>query len=163
MNEKCKWCEGGFAGIDGPVHEYIESAPGCWAVYSGILAKEYESYNDMQDTHRLTVDTYAVQHPGKPSRKSRQSVMGHLVSMYYVLEKNMNGASARQKLKEFIERKQKLRWLEPPSFKGTLTVSDVALAKNSEEHKILVRKWAESVWQTWFRKYEKEILSVIME
>jgi hypothetical protein len=44
-------------------HTYIGSAPGCWLRYSEMLAREY---GDIRYTpaHQLTVDTYAVQHPG---------------------------------------------------------------------------------------------------
>jgi hypothetical protein len=66
------WCKGDFEAIEGPVHEYMESTPGCWAAFSKVLAAEYENYRTLGDVHRLTADTYAVQHPGQPARKSTQ-------------------------------------------------------------------------------------------
>jgi hypothetical protein len=161
MKERCNWCLGEFDKIDGPTHEYIESIPGCWAVYGQILSKEYEDYPHLGNIHRLTVDTYAVQHPGQPSRKSTQSVWGHLVSLYCVLERKTNGDIAREMLKKFIESKPKLGWLKPPSFEGTFTVADVVTAKTEDEHIALVRKWAESVWKAWYSIHKEEIDSVI--
>ena len=37
------------------------------------------------DIHRLSVDTYAVQHPGVPERRSIQSVAVHLMCLCLVL------------------------------------------------------------------------------
>jgi hypothetical protein len=51
----------------GKPHKYIGAVAGCWEIYGEILAKEYGEYGYPELTHRLTVDTYAVQHPGTPS------------------------------------------------------------------------------------------------
>ena len=58
--------------IEGKPHNYIGAVQGCWNLYGIILAKEYLKYNALELTHRLTVDTYAVQHPGYPNRRSIQ-------------------------------------------------------------------------------------------
>jgi hypothetical protein len=42
---------------------------------------------DYPDVHRLTVDTYAVQHPGRPTPQTIQSVTVHLISLSCVLER----------------------------------------------------------------------------
>src|ERR1700688_1721358 len=60
---RCIGCQAEFARIDGPTHEYVLSSPGCWAAYGEVLAREYRDYR-LARLHRLTVDTYAVQHPG---------------------------------------------------------------------------------------------------
>lgn len=163
LRERCSWCLGEFDIIDGPTHEYIEAVPGCWVTYCQILTKEYENYSDLQDTHRLTVDTYAVQHPGKPSRKSIQSVWGHLVSLYYMLEQKTDGKTARQKLNDVVENKRRLEWLEPPSFQGTMTVANVVVAKNITEHNKLVKLWAKSVWDAWYSRNKDKIDAAVNE
>ena len=71
----CLSCGGVFPDIDGPVHRYMKSSPGCWAVYGEVLAREYEDPYFFE-VHRLTVDAYAVQHPGSTDRQSIQSVGG---------------------------------------------------------------------------------------
>ncbi len=151
------WCKATFDLSEGFTHEYIESTPGCWDAYTKVLVREYEHYAVLSDIHRLTVDTYAVQHPGKPGRKSTQSVIGHLVSMYFVLEKNYSGDQAREQIKLFLQRNLALKWLEPPDFDGTLTVSDVLTARSDDEHILLVKKWATSVFDKWYSKYKEQI------
>jgi hypothetical protein len=112
------WCKGDFAAIESPVHEYMESTPGCWAAYSKVLAVEYENYRVLHDVHRLTADTYAVNHPGRPSRRAMQSVCGHLVALHFYLERGFDGERTRLQLKRFLEVAPELTWLAPPDFTG---------------------------------------------
>jgi len=86
-------CGGIFPDTDGPTHLYLGSSPGCWAVYSDVLAKEYGEYR-YPEVHRLTVDAYAVQHPGTPSRRSIQSVAVHLISLYLMFERGLDAQKA---------------------------------------------------------------------
>ena len=79
---RCFSCRATVPDIEGPIHKYMDSSPGCWKLYTDILAKEYNADFYNQNIHRITVDTYAVQHPGKPERKAIQSVNGHLISLY---------------------------------------------------------------------------------
>jgi hypothetical protein len=58
-------CGAWVAAKEGQPHEYIGATQGCWDLYCRILEKEYGEYNYPQFTHRLTVDTYAIQHPGQ--------------------------------------------------------------------------------------------------
>lgn len=65
----CIGCGAAVPSTDGPTHAYIGASPGCWACYGQVLTKEYSDYR-FAPVHRLTVDTYAVQHPGKPERRA---------------------------------------------------------------------------------------------
>ena len=58
MTERCIGCGATFEAVDGPVHEYMHSAPGCFAAFNDLLAAEYSS-PELMVTHRLTVDTWA--------------------------------------------------------------------------------------------------------
>lgn len=69
----CMWCSGAFPEVAGPTHKYMQSTPGCWAAFGRVLAREYGDQRYFA-VHRLTVDAYAIQHPGIPSRQSIQSV-----------------------------------------------------------------------------------------
>lgn len=161
MEEQCPWCRGYFPETYGPVHEYIESSPGCWKAYCDVLAREYENYSRTHEIHRLTVDTYAAQHPGIPGRKSTQSVWGHLVSLYCVLEMGFSGRLARDKLGKFVLQKRPLEWLTPPHFDQTINVGLVAQANTLDEHISMVRSWSESVWGAWREKYRTRISEVV--
>lgn len=65
---KCIGCGALVPQVDGPTHRYMGSSPGCWHVYGEVLSREY-SDRSFGALHRLTVDSYAVQHPGAHPRK----------------------------------------------------------------------------------------------
>jgi hypothetical protein len=65
---------------DGPTHAYIGASPACWALYGELR---------YPPSHRLTVDVYAVQHPGGDERRAIQSVALHLMALCLVLEREV--------------------------------------------------------------------------
>ncbi len=132
----------------GPIHRYMTSSPGCWAVYGEVLAREYGNPT-FAARHRLTVDAYAVQHPGTPGPQSIQSVALHLVSLYLVLAKGQHLDFATRALKPLSEQKGTFHWLEPPANMGAVTVADVAKVENQAAHVAAVDAWAASAWQAW--------------
>lgn len=144
----CFTCGGRFPDIDGPVHPYMASSPGCWAVYGEVLAREYSDPGYFE-THRLTVDTYAVQHPGSTERQSIQSVGVHLIRLCLFLEEGLAAEHANAAMLEAGKRKRSFTWLEPPPSFGALTAADVVKAGSVSEHKRVVRAWAESAWEAW--------------
>lgn len=85
---RCPGCAACFPDTPGPTHPYMESSSGCWAAFGDVLAREY-SDPVYFDIHRLSVDAYAVQHPGRPSRQSIQSVGVHLVRLHLFLEQGL--------------------------------------------------------------------------
>jgi len=103
--------------VEGAVHPYMLSVPGCWQLYGEILAKEYAEVG-YRPIHRITVDAYAVQHPGKPVRQAIQSVAVHLISLYYVLERGYDFQRAAQAMRRALQNKQVFVWLEPPVNRG---------------------------------------------
>ena len=145
---RCFSCGGAFPDMEGPTHRYMRSSPGCWAVYGEILAREYANPAYF-GVHRLTVDAYAVQHPGSTDRQSIQSVGLHLVRLCLFLEHGLQEAHANRAMLETAGNKQEFTWLEPPASLGTLTAADVAKAVNAGEHRELVRAWAQSTWDAW--------------
>ncbi len=144
----CPGCGGRFpATVGGPVHRYMESSPGCWAVYGEVLAREYgeRAYYEM---HKFTVDAYAVQHPGRPSPQSIQSVGVHLIRLCLMLEQGADAGHATKMMQTAAD-KTAFRWLEPPPSRGEITVADVHRAASAAEHAALVRAWANSAWNAW--------------
>ena len=128
----------------------MESSPGCWAVYGEILAREYGNPALFDRVHRLTVDTYAVQHPGRPSPQSIQSVALHLISLCLILEHGATPPAATTALQAASRHKGCYVWLPPPASLGTLTVADVWPAAAPDAHEEVVRRWAEDVWAAWW-------------
>ena len=119
-------------------------------MYGDVLAKEYEDYTLYAPVHRLTVDAYAAQHPGEPSRLAVQSVAVHLIRLHFQLERGLPHERANAvMLRVSAPAKDAFAWLEPPASPGWLTVLDVLDAENPADHVERVREWAKSVWDAW--------------
>ena len=154
---KCYGCGALVDDVAGQPHKYIGAAQGCWNLYGEVLTKEYGEYGYPELTHRLTVDTYAVQHPGEPGRQSIQSVNIHLISLYVILIKNFNGAAATKTIGNILAKQPTFEWLEPPVPNGTKTIADVLRAIDKQEHEKFVREWADNVFGCWYAKHERAI------
>ncbi|MCL2384082.1 MAG: DUF5946 family protein [Oscillospiraceae bacterium] len=153
----CYGCNALVENIEGQPHKYIGAIQGCWNLYGEVLAKEYGEYEYLEHIHRLTVDTYAIQHPGQPSRQSIQSVNIHLISLYAIFIKKLNGKEATKMIGEILKKEHNFEWLEPPVPNGEITVTDVLKATNKEEHEKAVKEWAENVFDCWYSKYKQII------
>ncbi|MCP5049599.1 MAG: hypothetical protein GY940_20685 [bacterium] len=55
----CFSCGAPVPEIEGPVHRYMDSSPGCWKIFGEVLAREYSNAAYAR-YHRLTVDAYAA-------------------------------------------------------------------------------------------------------
>jgi hypothetical protein len=144
----CPGCGGLFPNIPGPTHRYMESSPACWATYGEVLAREY-SDRAYWTTHRITVDCYAVQHPGRPSPQAIGSVSVHLIRLCATLERGLAAEAAPELMQLIAREKRQVQWLEPPADPGRVTVLDVHAATSAAEHVAAVRAWAESLWRAW--------------
>ncbi len=144
----CFSCAADAPDIDGPVHSYMDSSPGCWAVFGEVLAREYSDITYAR-YHRITVDAYALQHPGGPSRRSIQSVAVHLISLYLILENSVTMHEATRFIQKATRHKNMFFKLTPPENPGSLTIVDVWQAADGLEHGKVVKKWADCVWAAW--------------
>ena len=131
----------------GPTHPYIGASPACWALFGEVLAREYGD-PEYSRLHQVTVDTYAVQHPGVPERRAIQSVALHLITLCLVLEDAADPAEG-PKLHKRLAGWPSFHWLEPPSPTGGITVADVLRARTPVEHERMVEEWARDVWAAW--------------
>lgn len=143
----CPGCSAELPAHQGPVHRYIESSASCWAKYGELLAREYQDPAYMQ-AHRLTVDTYAVQHPGRPSAQTIQSVAVHLISLHAVLELALSSSEATSLIRVCVD-KGRFTWLTPPHGAYRLNVLHALAARTASEHRAAVRAWAECTWTAW--------------
>jgi hypothetical protein len=126
----------------------MESSPTCWAAYGEVLAREYSDQAYFA-VHRLSVDAYAVQHPGQPSPQTIQSVAVHLIRLCLLLERGLPMERANDAMLKASEREGKFVWLVPPASLGAVTVADVLQAQGVEAHSAAVRRWAGSAWAAW--------------
>ena len=144
----CVGCGAMLEERDGATHRYLESSPACWAVYGEVLAREY-STPELMDIHRLSVDAYAVQHPGRECSSTINSAAIHLIRLCLILEQGLPMTSANNVIKGLAEAQRPYRWLAPPASRGAISVVDVWNAVSIEAHRNAVKKWAQSAWQAW--------------
>lgn len=132
----------------GPTHRYFGASAACWALFGELLAREFSDAAYFS-VHQLTVDTYAVQHPGVSERRSIQSVGLHLMTLSLFLQGVTDISEGPKLHKRVMVNRPAFYWLEPPQLSGRLTVADVLEARDAREHDELVRAWARDVWEAW--------------
>jgi hypothetical protein len=153
---RCFSCGALVPDVQGPTHEYMLSPPGCWQCYGELLAKEYDPSFYNPNIHRITVDSYAVSHPGTCERRAIQSVNVHLVSLYCVFEQRLPGQQATRIIKALVDDREitnRFSCLAPPDFSGTMVVTGVLAAGSREEHERLVTSWGQSLWNAWKERH----------
>lgn len=147
MNDKCFACGGSFVSVEGPTHKYMLSSPGCWNAYGEVLAREYENPILFGAVHRLTVDAYALQHPGDASdRRARQSVWVH----YAALHLSLRNSEDHSRIPSIMQ-KLTLRTfpaLPPAPAHFEVTLEDV-LAQGETNHVSAVKAWADCAFEAW--------------
>jgi hypothetical protein len=149
---RCNGCGDLFAEIEGTTHPYILSSPGCWQAYGELLAREYQDPRYMR-VHRLTVDAYAVQHPGVDTPQARNSVGIHLCRLFLLFEHGWAIERANAAMITITAKKHAYPWLTPPPRIGPLSVRLPLAATTPEEHAERVEQWARSVWNAWARHH----------
>jgi Family of unknown function (DUF5946) len=144
----CCGCGAVFPSADGPIHRYMTSSPECRSAYGVALAREF-SDPAYAKLNRMSVDAYAVQHPGSISSQTIQSVAVHLCRLCIILEDGFSVEHANDVMLAIHRVEHQFRWLEPPRARGEVTVSDVVEARGAEEHTRQVERWAKSCWWAW--------------
>jgi hypothetical protein len=147
--EPCVGCGSHFPPSDGPIHRYMTSSPGCWEAFGEILQRFYRD-DAAADAHRISVDTYAVQHPGTPSPQAIQSVTGHLINLCLMFEYKVSDPEWRRGIIKTVTRySDQFVWLEPPMQNGTITVADMLPLTDILALQQQSIKWASSIWDAW--------------
>lgn len=154
-SEKCIWCGITTKTINGPTHRYLESSAGCWQKYGELLTKEYEN-SLYRSIHELTVDAYALQHPGKEMSQTINSANIHLTSLYGYFMKGVSLNKLHEIKKHATKHKRDFRWLVPPKSMIEITVEDVLKANSLQEYIESVKKWAEYIFNKW-REHHKTV------
>ena len=108
-------------------------------MYGEVLAREYSDPTYFE-VHRLTVDAYAVQHPGSIDRQSIQSVGVHLIRLCLFLEHGLTAENANDAMLKAAKNKHSFIFLEPPQSFGSITAADIYKARSATEHKGIVRE-----------------------
>ncbi len=144
----CPGCKVKLPFIEGPTHNYMEGSAACFELFNQVLACEYSDRTLLQ-THRMTVDTYAVQHPGcGDTRRQIQSVGLHLARLGLQLTSQIPPKETNEVMLGLGKYKHTLEYLDPPE-QYAMTVADVAPYAGSGAHSKLVREWANATWEDW--------------
>ena len=144
----CIGCRAQIPDSDGPTHRYLGASPGCWALFGEVMAREYGEWGYPR-VHQHTVDAYCVQHPGQPSPQTIQSLIVHLASLHFMLERGQTAAQSIAMMGKLTRARLPFTWLTPPPSLGALTIVDVAAARTQAEHEALVVAWARSAFAAW--------------
>ena len=144
--ERCIGCGAVVPRVDGPIHPYMTSAPGCWEKYGEVCA-HHLSDADASGYRQLCADAFAVQHPGQPGPQAIQSVGGHLVSLLAQLELGIPLSRASALLERGMQLKGYFSRLTPPSFEGAHTV--LYMLAHLHDPSRTAREWAASAWKAW--------------
>jgi hypothetical protein len=144
----CCGCGALLEPFNGPVHSYMKSSPACFSLFGKVLASEYSDPALLQ-THRMTVDTYAVQHPGTgKSRREIQSVGLHLARLMIQLHNPLPPMETNDVMLQLGRYKATLRYIEPPA-RSSITIADVVPWVGGNRHAEKIQQWAKATWQDW--------------
>jgi len=106
-----------------------------------ILAREFSDFRYAK-FHRLTIDTYSLQHPD-PYMTSAKSFAAHLTGMCCAMEYD-NKRNLLRILQQWLNGKKQLEKPELLDNVGSMTISHVVDAGDGTEHARRVNEWAES-------------------
>jgi Family of unknown function (DUF5946) len=146
---RCAQCGAVVPDVDGPVHDYVPSAPGCRQIFGQIQADEALRFG-YPPAHRIVVDAYMAQHPGDGSdRRDRQSVFVHLAGLCAVLEMQMSAAHATDVLRRVLREHDDFPVLARTRGPGELTILHLDKPRDLADYEHRARAWASAVWQSW--------------
>ncbi|MEL6640151.1 MAG: DUF5946 family protein [Pseudomonadota bacterium] len=144
----CPGCGAVMVDIEGPTHAYMISSAACYAAFTTILAAEYSDPR-LRPTHRLSVDSFAVQHPGDgKDRRAIQSVGMHLVRLMAQREQSLMPEQVNDIMVRLGPHKSELSALAAPD-SYSVTAADVAPFAGGPHHADKVTAWADSTLQAW--------------
>jgi hypothetical protein len=117
-------------------------------MYNEVLARQISDVSYGR-ARLLSVNAYAVQHPGHRERRTAQSVAVHLAGLCLALERDADDATITRRMSALANARSEHPWLEPPASRGELTVADVRRTSDRDEHLSMVSRWARSAWEAW--------------
>lgn len=152
---RCRQCGALVPDTAGPVHAYVPSAPGCWAMFGEVQADEMMRFR-YPDAHRLVVDAYMAQHPGDGAdRRDRQSVAVHLIALCGALEHGWSNDFAIRRLRAAVTKGSEFPLMGPRAHRGALTIASMVGARDLDDYNARALAWARCVWESWSGEHER--------
>jgi hypothetical protein len=155
--ETCVGCGAVLPTVEGgAIHRYMTSSAACWAAFNELGMLENGAFA------ALTVDAYAVHHPGTPSAQTIQSVAIHLMVLHGVLKRGLEPSQAlwlrqRPGRSSQTPKHERFHWLTPPDLTHGITVSDVLTAATPLERDARLEMWVREVYALWSVLHEVQI------
>ncbi len=124
---------------------------GCHALFDEISAQRYADFR-YGAVYNLSFDTYCMQHV-EPYCRSAKSYAAHLTRLCCGIEFEGN-QHVYAAIPRWLNGTVPLKKPEVLTFRGSLTVVDLFEAEDGLAHQILVRQWANEVWQAYSSQHE---------
>ena len=152
----CRECGAQVPDIAGPTHDYVPSAPGCWAAFGQVQADALTRFGSPR-RHGTVVDCYMAQHPGDGyERRSRQSPIVHLLALSLLIEHGIDGRGAFVRMARLLELRPNFQPLAPRTDRGRLTILDMRNCADAEDYAGRAETWACEIWRRWV--YEQDTI-----
>jgi Family of unknown function (DUF5946) len=113
----CPGCGLELPELNAPTPADVGASPACWALYGRLLVYQYGQAFPPR-LHRLTVDTYAVQHPDARNHRSLASLGPHLIGLCLLLERGASPQRRNELLAQILERPPPCSRLKAPTPKA---------------------------------------------
>ena len=153
----CFGCGAKSLNIEGDCHKYMLASPGCWAMFTEIMEREFSDLRYWKG-HQFTVDAYACQHVGlKEDKRAVNSVNIHLASLYGIFEEGVpisETPKLRSQFSQHYKGRDILKRLEPPKSFGKLSIYELWNNEDANLHYELAENWARSVWNAWSHQHK---------
>jgi Family of unknown function (DUF5946) len=121
---------------------------GCQGIFEQLLARDFGNVLYFR-SHRMLVDTYALQHPERYC-VSAKSLAAHLTGLCWLLERDGNRAIGGEELRRWLNGPAKIeKPARLPDQRGDLTIRSVLATHDPESHARAVEAWARSTWQAY--------------
>ena len=101
---------------------------------------------------RTFVDAYALQHVETRCAWPRERA-AHLLNLCCAMEFG-GSLEIYSGMNAWLKRARELPGLEPPQFRGQMTIVDAAAAETIDDYIQIVRKWARCVWEAWYEHHD---------
>ena len=116
----------------------------CYARFEELLALEFGDARFFR-VHRLTVDTYAVQHPERHC-VSPTSFTAHLTGLCATME-HEDPVAVNARVQRWLSTKPDLEKPSLPVARGRRTIADVTNTDDPAVYVDQVRRWGRSAWE----------------
>jgi len=120
---------------------------GCQAIFEELLARDFGNVLYFR-SHRMLVDTYALQHPERYCA-SAKSLAAHLTGLCWLLEHGGSRAVGGEALRRWLNGKPEIEKPELPALRGELTIAGTIATRDPESYGRAVEAWARSTWQAY--------------